>query len=246
MKVVALIPARYESTRFPGKLMAELRGKTVIRRTYEAVVATGLFDDVVVVTDSQAIFKEITDNGGRAAMSRREHASGSDRIAEAAEDMDADIIVNVQGDEPFTQAEPLAKLLAVFEGPDAARIDLASLMQEMNDPQQINDPNYVKVVVDKDDFALYFSRSPVPYPGFEKSARYFEHIGVYAFYKQALMDFTTMPLGSLEAAERIECIRFLENGKNIKMVETEYMGVEIDTPEDIEAAERLLEQQETN
>lgn len=242
MRVVALIPARYESTRFPGKLMANLAGVTVIRRTYEAVTGTGLFDEVVVVTDSDIIYREIAESGGSAVMSRPEHVSGSDRIAEAAAGMDVDIVVNVQGDEPFTQKTPLEKLLAVFAGPDAERIDVASLMQRMTDADQINDPNYVKVVVDRNGFALYFSRSPVPYPGHDTEARYFEHIGVYAFRKQALMDFTVMPQGLAEAAEGIECLRFLEHGKSIKMVETEYMGIEIDTPEDIEAAEQLLRQ----
>jgi 3-deoxy-D-manno-octulosonate cytidylyltransferase len=242
MRVVALIPARYDSTRFPGKLMVNLAGKTVIRRTYEAVAGTGLFDEVVVVTDSDIIYKEIAESGGSAAMSRPEHVSGSDRIAEAAANMDVDVVVNVQGDEPFTQKKPLEMLLAVFAGPDADRIDVASLMQGMTDAEQINDPNYVKVVVDRNDFALYFSRSPVPYPGYDTGVSYFEHVGVYAFRKQALMDFTEMPRGPAEAAEGIECLRFLEHGKSIKMVETEYMGVEIDTPEDIEAAERLLKQ----
>src|SRR5690554_7559011 len=155
-----MIPARYQASRFPGKLMQDLAGKSVILRTYEAARATELFDEVYVVTDSQIIFDEIEGNGGLAIMSKKEHECGSDRIAEAVENMDVDIVVNVQGDEPFTDRESLEKVLSVFYEPDADKIDLASLMTEIDDWKEINDPNTVKVVVDKDQFALYFSRSP--------------------------------------------------------------------------------------
>lgn len=242
MKAVALIPARYDATRFPGKLMAKLGSKSVILRTYESTVNTGLFEDVYVVTDSDIIFEEITSKGGKAIKSQKAHECGSDRIAEAAEKIDADIIVNVQGDEPFTKKEPLVKLLQVFEGEDAKEIDLASLMQVLTKVNQIEDPNYVKVVVDKNNFALFFSRSPIPYPR-NKAAntKYFEHIGVYAFRKQALLDFYHTPMTILEDTEKIECLRYLETGKKIKMVETEYMGIEIDTPEDLENAKTFIE-----
>ena len=236
-----MIPARYGATRFSGKLMADLGGKTVIRRTYEATVATGLFAAVYVVTDSEIIFDEITRNGGEAIISKTPHECGSDRIAEAVADMDVDIVVNVQGDEPFTKKEPLEKLLAVFNEKDADQIDLATLMQEMDNWKDITDPNYVKVIVDHKNFALYFSRSPIPYPrDKEAGARYFEHIGIYAFRKQALMDFYKLPMRTLEATEKIECTRYLEYGKKIKMVETDYMGIEIDTPEDLAKAQQYL------
>ena len=243
MKVVALIPARYEATRFPGKLMAKLGKKSVILRTYEAVVKTGLFQEVYVVTDSDTIFDEITTNKGRAIKSQSEHECGSDRIAEAAESIEADIVVNVQGDEPFTKKAPLEKLLKVFEAEDAEQIDLASLMQVLTKVNQIEDPNYVKVVVDNDSNALFFSRSPIPYPR-NKGAnpKYYEHIGVYAFRKQALLDFYHTPMTILEDTEKIECLRHLETGKRIKMVETEYMGIEIDTPEDLEHAKTFIEE----
>jgi len=164
MKIIAVIPARYASTRFPAKLMQDLGGKTVILRTYEAAVSTELFDDVFVVTDSNSIFDEIVSNGGKAIMSIAEHESGSDRIAEAVADMDVDIVVNVQGDEPFMDREPLAKVLSVFKDDAGKKIDLASLMREIKDPAEINNPNHVKVVVDQSGFALYFSRSVIPYP----------------------------------------------------------------------------------
>lgn len=242
MKTLALIPARYNASRFPGKLMAPLRGVPVIRHTYAAVVDTGLFDDVMVVTDSPAIYDEIICHGGRAFMSRRRHETGSDRIAEAAADLDADIVINVQGDEPFTRREPLEKLLAVFEAPDAGHIDVASLMQEMRLQPQIDDPNFVKVAVDGQGFALLFSRAPIPHP-FAANVRptYYEHIGIYAFRKQALLDFADTPPTPLERAEKIECLRYLEMGKKIKMVVTDYMGVEIDTPDDLRNAEKLLD-----
>ncbi|MDR1680280.1 MAG: 3-deoxy-manno-octulosonate cytidylyltransferase [Prevotellaceae bacterium] len=238
MKVIALIPARYGASRFPGKLLAPLKGVPVIRRTYEAVAGTGLFDEVMVVTDSPDIYHEITSHGGAVFMSRKPHETGSDRIAEAVAGLDADIIVNVQGDEPFTKREPLEKLLAVFDAPGAEQIDLASLMQEMHNRQQIDDPNFVKVVVDSSGFALLFSRSPIPYPrDTDMQPVYYEHIGIYAFRRQALLDFAATPATPLECVEKIECLRYLETGKKIKMVVTDYMGIEIDTPEDLRNAE---------
>jgi 3-deoxy-D-manno-octulosonate cytidylyltransferase len=241
MKIIALIPARYGASRFPGKMMALLKGIPVIRRTYQAVVNTGLFEETAVVTDSEEIYNEITAHGGNAIMSRKAHETGSDRIAEAAEHFEADIIVNVQGDEPFTKREPLEKLLAVFHETDAAQIDLASLMQMMYHKEQIADPNYVKVAVDLNNFALMFSRSPIPYRrDTNLHPTYYEHIGIYAFRKQALLDFSKTPPSPLESIEKIECLRYLEHGKKIKMVATDYMGVEIDTPEDLLNAEKLL------
>ena len=241
MKVVAMIPARYGATRFPGKLMADLGGKPVILRTYLATLKTGLFDQVYVVTDSRIIKEAIERGGGKAIMSKQEHECGTDRIAEAVESLDVDIVVNVQGDEPFVKKEPLEAVINVFKGEDANKIDLASLMQEITDWKDITDPKYVKVIVDRDDFALYFSRSPIPYPrDKDAGARYFEHIGVYAFRKEAIMDFYRLPMRPLEATEKVECIRFLEYGKRIKMVETQYMGIEIDTPEDLDKAQKYI------
>ena len=236
-----MIPARYAATRFPAKLMQTLGSKTVIRHTHDNTVATGLFDEVIVVTDSEIIFKEINTNGGRAIMSKRTHESGSDRIAEAAESLDVDIIVNVQGDEPFLKKEPLVKLLDVFKGSDGKNVQVASLMQVLKEEQFINDPNYVKVVVDKSMNSLMFSRSAIPYVrNKDISPTYYEHIGVYAFRKQALLNFTSWPMTPLEEVEKIECLRYLENGIPLKMVVTDFMGVEIDTPEDLLRASRLL------
>ena len=241
LKVIAMIPARYAASRFPGKLMQDLNGKTVIQRTYEAAVSTGLFNDVFVVTDSDIIYNEITSQGGKAIMSKKEHECGSDRIAEAVEHMDVDIVVNVQGDEPFTDKESLKDVLNVFYQDDADKIDLASLMKVIKDNDEITNPNAVKVIVDENNFALYFSRSPIPYPRDQDvDTTYYKHKGIYAFRKEALLDFYKLPMGRLEASEKIECIRYLENGKNIKMVVTSATSVEIDTPEDLENAKRIL------
>ena len=219
MKVIAMIPARYAATRFPGKLMQLLGNKTVIRHTYDNTVVTGLFDEVIVVTDSDIIYNEITQHGGKAVMSKKEHESGSDRIAEAATDMDVDIIVNVQGE----------------------NVKVASLMQILKDQKLIDDPNYVKVAVDKNMNSLFFSRSVIPYPRDKNAVSlYYEHIGVYAFRKGALINFTNWQITPLEAVEKIECLRYLENGIPLKMVVTNYMGIEIDTPEDLEKASKLL------
>jgi 3-deoxy-manno-octulosonate cytidylyltransferase (CMP-KDO synthetase) len=237
-KIGAFIPARYAATRFPAKLMQMLGDKSVIRHTYDNTKATGLFDEVYVVTDSEIIFNEIVDNGGKAIMSKRLHESGSDRIAEAIENLDIDIVVNVQGDEPFVKRAPLEQVLACFKDP---AVNVASLMQVLTNPASIEDPNYVKVAVDKNWNALFFSRSVIPYPRSTNIAiTYYEHVGVYAFKKQALIDFTNWPMSPLEAAEKIECLRYLENGVSIKMAVTHYMGVEIDTPEDLIKAAALL------
>jgi 3-deoxy-manno-octulosonate cytidylyltransferase (CMP-KDO synthetase) len=238
MKKIAMIPARYAATRFPAKLMQMLGDKTVIMHTYDNTVATKLFDEVMVVTDSKIIFDEVSSHGGKAVMSIKEHESGSDRIAEATANMDVDIVVNVQGDEPFVQKAPLEKLLRTF---DDEKVQVASLMQVLNEEKFIADPNYVKVAVDKNMNSLMFSRSPLPYHRDKNiSPVYYEHIGVYAFRKQALLNFTNWPMTPLESAEKIECLRYLENGIPLKMVVTEYMGVEIDTPEDLIRAASLL------
>lgn len=241
MKICAFIPARYAATRFPAKLMQLLGNKTVIRHTYDNTLATGLFDEVYVVTDSDIIFNEIVLNGGKAIMSLKNHESGSDRIAEAVAGLNVDLVVNVQGDEPFVKREPLEKLLRVFDGEAGKTVQVASLMQVMKEQQFIDDPNYVKVTVDKTGSALLFSRSVIPYPRSKESPiTYYEHIGVYAFRKQALLNFTSWEMTPLEAAEKIECLRYLENGVPLKMVVTDYMGIEIDTPEDLERAAGLL------
>ncbi|MFT3949537.1 MAG: 3-deoxy-manno-octulosonate cytidylyltransferase [Agriterribacter sp.] len=238
MKTVAMIPARYAASRFPGKLMKMLGDKTVIRHTHDNTFATGLFDEVYVVTDSDVIFEEITSNGGQALMSKNEHESGSDRIAEAVADMDVDIVVNVQGDTPFVKKEPLRELVELFKDES---VKVASLVQLITSREMIENPNIVKVALDNKMNSLFFSRSVIPYPRNEKiKIDYYEHIGVYAFKKDMLIQFTKWPITPLEDAEKIECLRFLEHGIPLRMALVDYIGVGIDTPEDLVRAKELL------
>ena len=240
-----MIPARYSATRFPGKLMKDLGGKPVILRTYEAALNSNLFDDVYIVTDSDIIFKTIENVGGKAIMSKKEHECGSDRIAEAVVDIDADIVINVQGDEPFIDEVSLSKLIDVFKKDPKNEIDLASLKVQITNKEDIENPNNVKVITDINNLAIYFSRSVIPFHRDQNiDVKYYKHKGVYAFRKQALIDFYHTPITPLEASEKIEAIRYQEIGKKIKMVETDVEAVGIDTPEDLEKAIKYLNKYE--
>ncbi|HRP03037.1 MAG TPA: 3-deoxy-manno-octulosonate cytidylyltransferase [Candidatus Kapabacteria bacterium] len=239
MKTIALIPARYNSTRFPGKLMANLGGKTVIRRTYEQALNMNLFHSVYVITDSEIIFDEINSFGGHVIKSKGNYETGTDRIAEVAKDIDADIFINIQGDEPFISSAPIHAVISQFENSD---VQVCSLVQVLNDINLINNPNYVKVVLDNHNNALYFSRSPIPYLRDNYILKsFYEHIGVYAFRKEILMQFAEWEQSELEMAEKIEALRFLENGIRIKMLITEHKSIEIDTKEDLDRAKEYLE-----
>jgi 3-deoxy-manno-octulosonate cytidylyltransferase (CMP-KDO synthetase) len=241
MKIIAMIPARYSASRFPGKLMKDLGGKTVILRTFEAALSTNLFDEVYVVTDSEVIQKNISDAGGNVIMSKTAHECGSDRIAEAVAFLDADIVINVQGDEPFIDKTSLSQLIEVFKEDVNKEIDLASLKVEITNQEDIENPNNVKVITDINNLAIYFSRSVIPFHRDKDiSVKYYKHKGVYAFRKQALLDFYKTPMTPLEASEKIEAIRYQEIGKKIKMVETAIEAVGIDTPEDLEKAKKYL------
>lgn len=240
MKTIAFIPARYAATRFPGKLMKMIGDKTIIRQTYENTVNTLLFDEVIVVTDSEIIFNEITHYGGYAIMSKGTHESGSDRIAEAVADIEADLVVNVQGDEPFVKKELLENLLSVFNTDVNSEIQVASLMHQIVKEEIITNPNQVKVVVDKNNNALLFSRSVIPFHRDKNTAPiYYKHIGIYAFRKNTLMNFTKWEPAPLETIEKLEQLRYLENGVKIKMVLTDETPISIDTPEDLEFARKF-------
>ena len=241
MKIIAVIPARYEASRFPGKLMQLLGDKTVIAHTYQNVVATKLFSEVIVATDNDSIQKEIEAIGGQVFRSKKNHECGNDRIAEAVLDSSADLVVNIQGDEPFLNQSSLSSLLNAFESDSDMKIDLASLMIPLVEKEEIQNPNNVKVIVDQDNFALYFSRSSIPYyRATDVSKTYHKHIGVYAFRRQALIDFSTSEMTPLERAEKIECIRYLEQGKKMKMVLSHHATIGIDTPEDLVKAQQFL------
>jgi len=236
IKTAAIIPARYASVRFPGKPLALLAGKPIIEHVYKAASDSGLFDVITVATDNETIRNAVEKFGGKVIMTSSEHKSGSDRIAEANELIKADLIVNIQGDEPFISQKPLKELLSAFND---ANVQVASLMHKIC-KKEIADPNNVKVVCDNLGFAMYFSRSPIPFDRDGKSnIEYMKHVGVYAFRSSALNDFVSLPEGKLEVVEKLEQLRYLENGFRIKMIRTEYLGIGIDTPQDLEKAEQL-------
>ncbi|MFK8297881.1 3-deoxy-manno-octulosonate cytidylyltransferase [Capnocytophaga cynodegmi] len=240
MKIIAMIPARYEASRFSGKLMKDLEGKPVIVRTFEAVLNTKLFEQVYVVTDDDRIEKAITEVGGKVIRSKKEHQSGSDRIAEACENLEADLIVNIQGDEPFTERKNLEILLKTFAEDIEKQISVFSLMERLHNPEDISNPNNVKVVVNKKGDALYFSRAFIPFPRDENSeGLYFKHIGIYAYRREALMQFTQLGESILEKTEKLEQLRYLENGFKIRLAETNISTIGIDTEEDLQKARQL-------
>lgn len=241
MKLIAMIPARYGATRFPAKLMQDLCGKPVIVHTYQRVADTNLFDQVYVVTDDDRIENAIREVGGKVIRSQKEHNSGSDRLAEASKDLEVDIIVNVQGDEPFTDKENLQKVIDIFANDSQQNIAVASLMECITNPEDIANPNNVKVVVNKFNEALYFSRSVIPFPRDPNTAvPYYKHIGIYAYRKDALQQFTQLPPSLLEETEKLEQLRYLENGFKIRLAVTDIPTIGIDTPEDLEKARQRL------
>jgi 3-deoxy-manno-octulosonate cytidylyltransferase (CMP-KDO synthetase) len=237
MKIAALIPARYGSTRLPAKLVQDLGGISVIQRTYVSTLATGIFDEVWVVTDHEEIDRQIRELGGKVFLSQKSHESGSDRIAEALELVDADLIVNVQGDEPFQDPKSLKDLVAVFERP---KVKVASLMCRIPEDEAYS-PNAVKVVLDEKMNAIYFSRSPIPFNRDRNEAIfYWKHIGIYAYTRELLLEFTSWPKGRLEQIEMLEQLRMVEKGVKIRMVETTHQAIAIDTKEDLDRARNFL------
>ena len=238
MRILAIIPARYEAQRFPGKLLADLNGKTVLQRTYEAVTNTGLFDAVWVATDSDQIENHIKSLGGNVFRSTLNHDCGSNRVAECVTHLDADVVINVQGDEPFISHQALLDLVMAFKNDVANRIDLASLMIPIDVKADLENPNVVKVVADQQGRALYFSRAAIPF--MREPGQAYRHVGIYAFRKAALLEFYAQTPTPLELAEKIEAIRYLEMGKVMQMLPTDFVGVGIDTADDLERAKKLL------
>ena len=235
MKKIALIPARVESKRFYGKLLKKLSGVPIIIRTYQSALKTNVFDEVYVVTDSDQIIDLLKSINGNYLKSSSHHESGTDRIAEVAVDLEYDIIVNLQGDEPFINKSSIEKLVNEFKN---IEVEMASLMRKFNDKDELNNPNNVKVIVDKDYYSINFSRIPM-----NSDKDNYKHIGVYAFRKETLIEFSKMEKTIMEKKEKIECLRYIENGKKIKMVKTDFSGISIDTPEDLIRAEEYLKRQ---
>ncbi len=238
MKTIAVIPARYASTRFPAKPLALLDGKPLIQWVWERVTGSDLFSEVIVATDSPLIQRVCAAFGARAAITREDHPSGTDRVAEVVARQDADFIINIQGDEPFITTRALQDLdIACFK----PNFRMASLMTKLNNEHELQDPNIVKVVVDKQCNALYFSRSIIPFNR-DKAPfnNYWRHIGVYAYSREALLEFVSLPPSELEQVEKLEQLRALENGIPIRMVKTDYQGIGVDTPQDLEKLEKSL------
>jgi len=237
MKIAALIPARYGSTRLHAKLIQDLGGISVIQRTYVSTLASNVFDEVWVVTDHELIREQILDLGGNVYFSAKAHQSGSDRIAEALVVVDADLIVNVQGDEPFQDPKSLKDLVSVFVKP---KVKIASLMCKIPEDEAYN-PNSVKVVLDENKNAIYFSRSPIPFNRERnEDIFYWKHIGIYAYTRELLKEFTSWPKGRLEQIEMLEQLRLVEKGVKIRMVETSHQAIAIDTKEDLDRARNFL------
>lgn len=243
MKFMAIIPARYASTRFPGKPLAILGGKTVIQRVYEQV--STVLDEVYVATDDERIFQAVKAFGGQAVMTRTDHKSGTDRIEEAADKIGsaADVIINVQGDEPFIQPSQIATLMQLFETPET---QIGTLGKPFESLEAVDNPNSPKIVTDNRGFALYFSRSVIPYVRGVDHQDWFgqypflKHLGIYAYRREVLREVTALPQSSLEKAESLEQLRWLQNGYRIRVGLTDVETVGIDTPEDLERAEEFL------
>ena len=263
MSAVIVIPARYDSTRFPGKPLAPLKGKPVIQHVYENARGARSAEDVIVATDSETIFEEALSFGGKAVMTSRDHVSGTDRIAEVARSLRCDIIVNVQADEPLVRPEMIDDVIGLLSD---ERADIGTLVKEIENPEEVIDPNVVKAVFGQEGFALYFSRAPIPYhrdlfgagvlkcgsaeerdmqtsglPDFRTSGLFmFKHIGIYSYRRDVLLKLAGMKPSRLEKIEKLEQLRALENGFMIKVKETSSETIGVDTPQDLERVERWL------
>ena len=237
MSAAVIIPARYASTRFPGKALAPLKGKPIIQHVYERSSGSRLASEIMVATDSEEIFNTVKSFGGRAVMTSSEHASGTDRVAEVVASLGYDIIVNVQGDEPLIKAEMIDSVIELL---DDERASLGTLARQTDDPLEIQNPNVVKVVFDGEGFALYFSRAPIPYRKREGTVPSYQHIGIYSYRREALMRLAGAKPTGLESAEGLEQLRALEHGMRIKVGVTEYRSIGVDTPEDLEKVEKWL------
>jgi 3-deoxy-manno-octulosonate cytidylyltransferase (CMP-KDO synthetase) len=251
MTAIVIIPARYDSTRFPGKPLYPLKGIPVIQHVYENAKRAGLADDVIVATDSETIFEKVFAFSGKAIMTDKRHPSGTDRIAEVAAELDYDIIVNVQGDEPLIRPEMINDVITILND---ERASMGTLIKKIEDQKEITDPNVVKVIFDKQEFAIYFSRAPIPFHRDEWKAldhisrvkcqdsqvSVYKHIGIYSYRREVLLSLSRMEPTKLEKIEKLEQLRALENGIKIKIKETFFETYGVDTPEDLERVEKCL------
>lgn len=242
-KILGVIPARYASSRFPGKALIKIDSRTMLEHVYERVSMARYLTDVIIATDDGRIFDEARRFGGRVRMTRSDHLSGTDRVAEVASAEDADLVVNIQGDEPLI--DPLAIDAAILPLADEPAIPMGTLKKRIEDPREISDPNVVKVVTDRFGNAIYFSRATLPFADAACAARprpvYYKHVGLYVYRRDFLLRYSGLPAGPLEKLERLEQLRAVENGFKIRVIETEYESVGVDTPADMERIRALFE-----
>ncbi|MYL20125.1 3-deoxy-manno-octulosonate cytidylyltransferase [Halobacillus litoralis] len=237
MKVVGIIPARYNSSRFPGKPLADILGKPMVQHVFERVRASQVIDDVVVATDHEDIKQAVLDFGGRVVMTSEDHETGSDRIAEVVSKIEGDIFVNIQGDEPLIHTGTIDKIVeTALENPESV-VTAKTKLENMEDVQ---DPNIVKVIADRKDSAIYFSRSQIPYNRSKEAINYYKHLGIYSYPREVITQFVDLPQSPLERVEVLEQLRLLENGYSIKVIETSYDAVGVDVPGDIQKVENIM------
>ncbi|MBL7071159.1 MAG: 3-deoxy-manno-octulosonate cytidylyltransferase [Candidatus Omnitrophica bacterium] len=238
MKIIGIIPARFQSTRFAGKVLADLGGKPVVRHVWESAKRSKMLDDLVIAADDERIIKEAQGFDAKVVYTSPDQPSGTDRLAEVVNPMDVDIVINIQGDEPMVRPEMIDELARAIL--DEKNIKIATLAKKMDWTEEIRNPNTVKVVIDKNGFALYFSRSVIPYRRFETTPVFYKHLGLYAYTKDFLFEFVNLPKSNLEMTEGLEQLRALESGYRIKVVETKFDTIGIDTPEDLEKARQVM------
>ena len=242
MDVIGIIPARYSSTRFQGKVLADILGKPMIQHVWERAKQALTLDDLIIACDDERVARVAEGFGAKVAFTAKGHASGSDRICEVINPLDVKVVINIQGDEPLihpTMIDAVSRALL-----DDSSISMATIMKNIEDERVINDPNVVKVVIDKNNVALYFSRSPIPFHAKESDIRlpvYFKHIGLYGYTKDFLFTYKNLPVSYLERVERLEQLRVLEAGFRIKVIETKHDTVGVDTPEDLERVKQYLQ-----
>lgn len=241
MKIIAIIPARYGSTRFPGKALVDIKGKTMIQWVYERVKLIEELNDIIVATDDERIYNEVKGFGGNPVMTPSDCTSGTDRIAFVAKNLVCDLVVNVQGDEPLLEPEMVRAAVSPFYQDDS--LQMSTVKKEIINRDDIENPNIVKVITDLKGDALYFSRYPVPYAR-NKVEKYYKHIGLYVYRRDFLLKYTQIEPTPLEKSESLEQLRVLENGFKIRAVETEYNSIGVDVPEDLEKVIGLIEGKE--
>ena len=245
LNAIAVIPARYASTRFPGKPLASINGKPLIQHVWERVSMSKSLKRIIVATDDERIFKAVREFGGEGWMTSSNHATGTDRISEVAKNIEADIIVNVQGDEPLIEPKVIDMAVEPFRGTQtefgSSKLQMGTICAEIKNKDELNNPNIVKVVTDYDGFALYFCRSTIPYNRDNDSrTSYYKHIGLYVYRKDFLIKFSQLPSTPLEKIEKLEQLRALEHGYKIKVIKTKYNSIGVDAPEDIEKVRKII------